>query len=402
MADVKIKDLEKVLRLKNGQKLVSYETKLLTKPGENYGSLMLAIDVEVRNEDGKKEVLNLVGKMCPQSDFLQQIFNTSITFKKEIGLYMDIVPALERLQVSEGVKKLHDIFPKCYGARISANKFSPDVDSDAILILENVKPKNYVIGDSMAGFDKATTELILKNLATFHALPIALKIKQPEVFINKVLPHLSSLDVFSNMGEQVIAKSNTVLLDMLSSMDEIKQHIEKLKEVLFTKPDFNAVEPYATLLHNDFWVNNTMLLHDENKNPIHNLLVDFQLITYGSPAHDIVFFLFSSVNTEVLKQYYEYFVKLYHNSFIEALQELNCDTSVFTYDLLCTEIDRCAITTQITHCMYMLRPLYTDRSKASELDKVSEHDFTDNSKLSPLYQQRTKEAVLAFAERKWL
>lgn len=45
---------------------------------------------------------------------------------------------------------------------------------------------------------------ILKNLATLHGVPLALKLKDPEVFKKKILPHINTVKLFEQLGDDIV------------------------------------------------------------------------------------------------------------------------------------------------------------------------------------------------------
>lgn len=60
--------------------------------------------------------------------------------------------------------------------------------------------------------------------------------------------------------------------------------------------------------------------------------VDFQLAQYESFVHDIIFFLFSSVDSAVLENDFESFLKIYYDAFIHNLEEVQINTDDYSYD----------------------------------------------------------------------
>ncbi|KAJ8984940.1 hypothetical protein NQ317_012190 [Molorchus minor] len=119
----KIENLEGVLlNLGENQKITDYKITRLTAPGDNYGSLMLRLEVKVYDKNTKREDdLDLVAKLLPPSDFLRNMFNVQVVFRNESSLYRVVVPVLEQFQRRQGVREVVDIFPKYYGSRISLN-----------------------------------------------------------------------------------------------------------------------------------------------------------------------------------------------------------------------------------------------------------------------------------------
>jgi hypothetical protein len=52
MSGEEIKNIEDLVQLGEGKKIVNYKINRLTAPGENYGSLMLSVDITVKTATG--------------------------------------------------------------------------------------------------------------------------------------------------------------------------------------------------------------------------------------------------------------------------------------------------------------------------------------------------------------
>lgn len=89
---------------------------------------------------------------------------------------------------------------------------------------------------------------------------------------------------------------------------------------------------YNTICHNDFWVNNMMLQWDKEGRPQDIKIVDFQTTHYNSAAIDLLFFLFTSVESNVLVADLDSFLRLYFDELIESLGANGCPLEVFTWE----------------------------------------------------------------------
>ena len=74
----RIEKLENILSLDENKTIIDHQVKRLTAPGENFGSLMLSVDITVQNVYGTEEI-HTVAKMVPPNDFIQEVFNTQTT-----------------------------------------------------------------------------------------------------------------------------------------------------------------------------------------------------------------------------------------------------------------------------------------------------------------------------------
>lgn len=192
---VQITDLKELLGLPETTRIIAQETDNLTSAFENYGSLMLRLKVKTINKDQQEEVLNLVCKLYPTTKEWQDMFRIDQTFKKEAEMYTDFIPEMERFQRELNIAKEDqlDVFIKCHGARVQ--KHTGDKVIEAALILDNLKLQGYQMGSRRNGFDSDHVEFVLSRLAQFHGVPIALKMKKPELFEEKLMPLINKVDL---------------------------------------------------------------------------------------------------------------------------------------------------------------------------------------------------------------
>ena len=65
-----IKDINNLIKLDHCKTIIDQKVRRLTAPGENYGSLMLSVDLTVKTPHGTEEI-HTVAKMLPPSKFIQ-------------------------------------------------------------------------------------------------------------------------------------------------------------------------------------------------------------------------------------------------------------------------------------------------------------------------------------------
>lgn len=159
-------------------------------------------------------------------------------------------------------------------------------------------------------------------------------------------------------------------------------------------------EPYATICHNDFWVNNAMVKYENNR-PVGAKIIDFQILDYSSPAKDLVFFIYSSIQMPFVTDNFDELVKLYHTKLVNILKSFNCDPSPFTYELLLQEMATEAKLSEFNHILMMLHPIYSQKGTVKELSEISEADMVD-SELSDQYNVKLCYVVKEFAKKNWL
>lgn len=391
-----IVNLERVLLLKPGQTISSYNVKRFTKPGDNFGSLVLGIHVTAKTEDGFEQI-QTVAKLAPPNDFIQKVFNTQVTFRNEIAFYKHIIPTLQDFQRRENIREVLAISAKFYGARINLeDDDDADVDSNAILLLGNLKTLNYVVLDRFEGVDLPVARLILKDLAHLHAVSLALKIKNPSLFEEKINKFL---DVFKMKDQdRHIATVEKQLEKILEHRHLTDRIIKGLKVV----PDSNPRPPFATVTHNDVWVNNFMVKF-VGSTPVKTKLLDYQGCSLGSPAKDVLFFLFSSVQETAIEKEYDSLIQLYHAEFIKTLKEHHCDITPFSMKNFLKELDYEAKNRELYHIVMMLIPIFAPRGSMKDIHEMTPEDFLESAnKVGEPYFKRLAFIIKEWVQRKWV
>lgn len=412
MVRSKIRNLADVLEHSLGPdfEILEQQTRILTAPGEHYGSIMLAVDVKIKRTEKKEETLHLVAKLIPANEMLRIAFNIEVTFKKEAFAYLHSIPALVEFQkeynVPEG--RLLDMFPKCYGARITLDKDKDQVDEDAVILFENLKLQGFATDDRLIGFDLPSAKMIVSDLARFHAVPIALKLLKPDLFKEKISPSLVENTGLEQLPPEVGAAFHNAIMENAVTISELQPHLERLRKVVehakataFDKR-LPPNEPFATMCHMDYWVSNTMMLRDNSGKPIKAKMVDLQLMKYNSPVRDLVFFLFTSVINSVLDVHYEELVNHYYESLIENLKDFPIDTSKFSWDAFQDELNEVA-PTEVYHVLIMLKPIFTEKGKVqNSLEDFQDSDWSRKDLLGPAHKAKLKDTVLALIKRGWI
>lgn len=136
-----IKNLESLLSsyLGPNKKVISSNISNLTAPGENYLSVVLKVEVVIRNEEnGKEETLNAVAKCLHSGNNEMAKMFGKMNYDNEKNWYTEIVPTLENFLKDRGVKINFDFFPKLIGYRANLHGENDEIDEDSVILLENL------------------------------------------------------------------------------------------------------------------------------------------------------------------------------------------------------------------------------------------------------------------------
>ncbi|XP_053973277.1 uncharacterized protein LOC128873604 [Hylaeus volcanicus] len=401
--EIVLRDVEPVLRQKLGNHVTveNFTTEILLPPGENYGSMILKVTVQVRNEiTGKKEDLHLIAKMLPPTEFQRLIFNSLETIKKEVFMYETIMPTYNKVELEAGIKQndLFDVVPKFYGFRLSSQP-NVELNDDAVILLDNLKNKGYYTGERTIGYDLKHSEMAIENLARFHALGMAVKLKKPEIF-----------EVFKSRAKPLKVEGNPEEV-IGSIMKKIKEHPEmncyvdkcynNMKDMLMK--DFWVDiprEPWMTIIHGDFWVNNILFHDDENGQPDDVKFIDFQIYMYASSLRDLLFFMFASVRTDIIGEQFEGLMDLYYDTLLSRLQQLECDISGFSKEGFREKLAEDA-SHEFLHLCVMAKILTLDVKESNfTYDKL--HNFLIDYDGNQEFVERLLKIVLYFSKHDWI
>jgi len=400
---IELRELQPILSRTFGDRLivVRYTTESLLQPGENYGSTILKVHAVIkRNDEAEEEDLHLIAKMPPPTEFQREIFDSPYTFKKEIFMYEKIVPSYQELEREMGLKndEVFDILPKYYQSRLS---LTPDVDfdDDAVILMENLRVRGYYNGDRTKGCDLEHSKVAIRAMARFHALGMAIKYKRPEDF--KVLKERSKC---LDMKTEEFEKFHQDMLTRIKEDPQLTVYIDRCAAAISESFDrgmwtVTPEEPWSTIIHADFWVNNIMFHRDENGRVDDVKFVDFQNYLFFNPLREMVFFIFSS--TEVTEDHLiEELIDLYHETFVAVLDRMGCDTEPFTREKF---DDKLFIDARLEtmHLFFMLKLLTLDVQETGlKVDNMK--DFMMSYQGNQTFIKRLRKVVFYFVKRNWI
>lgn len=234
----------------------------------------------------------------------------------------------------------------------------------------------YDIVNRYEGFNLETTKLILENLAEFHAVPLAVKLKDPQLFDKNIRPYCAYF--YPRTDETPPAGTMSILREKDHFPSNVLDKIHRSLEISMEFPQ-KFREPFSTIVHWDMWVNNIMIKF-KNGTPVHTKFVDFQLFSYDTPIKDLLFFLVTSVSVELLKKHFDEFLEIYHKHFVKNLEKLKCDISKFSYQDFIEEI-KATLEEEIGHILFML--FFIVLAKKDGVDPSKDEVF-DNPATVPL------------------
>ncbi|KAJ9597083.1 hypothetical protein L9F63_027026 [Diploptera punctata] len=379
-------------------KVEDFKTRALTQPGENYGSTILSAELNLK-QGLRRYKLPLVVKLVPPSEYLCEIFDIEITFNKEVNAYKCVSPQYEQIQREKKVTSDNflDIFPKFYGARTNQQgKLNEKADHTAVLLLENLKLSGYHTGDRLKGLDLQHVKLVISQLARFHATSVAIKLTKPIIFKETVLKACESFVLDGISNDDVAEKIIKCNLDDVRRIDECVPYLNNIEAALLYLKNHLLLSYITT-----FGVNNMMFKYDQYSVPICMKFVDFQTTIYSSPVRDLIFFLYSSADDNVIENHFDDMIVLYHQEFIKCLSCLGCDTRVFSFENFQEELNIFA-PKEFAHILCMVKFITADKNKVPDLSNCDLDVIVQDNYGGELYEKRVKLLIKDFLKKGWL
>ena len=157
---------------------------------------------------------------------------------------------------------------------------------------------------------------------------------------------------------------------------------------------------FCVLNHGDLWVNNILFKYDEQRNPVDINFVDFQMSVWNTPAIDLNYFLYTSVELDVLKTKVEVLLKAYYNSLSATLKELDC-IDIPTYQDIYNDFQKHQLYGFFAN--YGIYPVVCqdkELSQDSSLENFNDPDFA-KQKLKQLFASKRLEAMYRYSLEKF-
>ncbi|XP_076172468.1 uncharacterized protein LOC143149191 [Ptiloglossa arizonensis] len=379
--------------------VVTYEVVPIEKVN-GYMGQYFTLKVTVANPQSPLEMknINFFTKIpppltSPQYDFIQQYGS----FKKEVALYTTVFP-----EVLNGPDKR--FVPECFLG----------LEND-VIVLEDMAHSGYEMTDKFKPFDFEHCKILMKTIAKLHA----------KSFIFEEVYQKNLHDEFSHCMQETLwplkegrskAMFEAAVKGILSIVDEMPDlNEDQLKAFRAKIVDLCAghtgkLLPSSkhknVLCHGDLWANNILYKYDSDNKPTECCLIDFQLVRYNPPAHDILCFLQFTTTRQLREEHSEELFKIYRESMADALQEANLDIStVFPWNEFIESIEdlrlMCILHGVLNIPIMLLEPSAASKYFADESHLLESVLYVDRTPLIreqlknvPEYRARILEALL--------
>jgi hypothetical protein len=211
--------------------------------------------------------------------------------------------------------------------------FAGEDRNGEIIAMEDLCKDGYIMANRKDGLDLEHCTLVLKELASFHAVSLAMKIVDPNSFhaaigkMHEVVFTENATEYYSHVLESTLNDAISSLSNVSNQSGELDKPIEILKRLggerlfsIMTDHVKNSSDNWKVACHGDLWINNIMF-HYYNNKVKHVKLVDLQTIRYTNLTCDILLFLYSSTEGDLRRKHMDSLIRIYREALIAQLRE---------------------------------------------------------------------------------
>eukprot|EP00096_Caligus_rogercresseyi_P001449 TRINITY_DN1231_c0_g1_i6.p1 TRINITY_DN1231_c0_g1~~TRINITY_DN1231_c0_g1_i6.p1 ORF type:complete len:491 (-),score=120.25 TRINITY_DN1231_c0_g1_i6:271-1743(-) len=327
---------------------------VIAETGSSSAAAASTEDNEEVDREGKQEKeFNFVIKSPPRMSFVRQIHKLTRPFYNEVKWYSELV---HQAELANGPGTFEHILPKCYYAHSTIDSegtsfcesacpwfcYLPCKPSeDGVLILENIKlrpGRPYLMYDKRKPLPLDHVRLALRELAHFHGKWLKWK-SMSKQFLLKPSEGAMSWKTFAStfdtqkripfiLYKQLSNVAKKTTIKILKNKGGEEENIRKCNR-FFNTTAMNWLRSYMsrpespidTLCHGDFWSNNILFSYDDEGVVKDLNIIDYQLLNYGHPCYDLVYFLYLNTDLEFRDNHLEGVLRLYHETFSSYVAE---------------------------------------------------------------------------------
>ena len=251
------------------------------------------------------------------------------------------------------------------------------------------------------GLDVEHAKFAIKELAKYHALGIICKKNEPDFFEKAKVTLSEPIFTGDSSGTEAIDKYLKSIIFSNPKISDFCYRIEKFFEdhCISSKLENTAEGPWSSILHGDFWVNNIMYHHDENKKIDDVKLIDFQMADFDSVYKDLTYFLFGSCSTDVLNNNFDEVVWEYYNNFINVLEKNGNDLTNYSKDKFDEQLEYHA-KRDILRIIFVTKIFMHNVKPDSKVNNILEDVIM--AEASDLFKEKTYEIFKKYVEKAWL
>ncbi|XP_061714677.1 uncharacterized protein LOC133523215 [Cydia pomonella] len=293
---------------------ITYKTvnRSISTSGGNFLANLFEVDIKGKTVDGDKETnIFIKNKM---DDIQVTIIDVAECYSLENFFYGHLSKLYDDIQ-----NKANIPVEERYNMVKSYDAMNPNA-----IILENLAKKGFTTVHRMEVAPLKFAQLSVQQLARFHGLSWVLEEQHPEYFAKKIRSLKFTLQ-FNDDYQKFIDNMSTytdkcVDEDQKDKLNKFKSgFLETLK-----KNHFDNAGIRCCLCHGDYRANN-ILVKKDGDNITEVIPVDYQLLYYGCPVLDFIYFIFLCTDQEFRRNHLNDLKDLYYESLRMFLKYFNMD-----------------------------------------------------------------------------
>ncbi|XP_063382221.1 uncharacterized protein LOC134668710 [Cydia fagiglandana] len=293
---------------------ISHKTinRSISTSGGNFLGELYEVDIKGRTADGDKETnIFIKNKM---DDIQVTIIDVTECYSMENFFYGHLSKLYYDIQNKANIP---------IEERFNMVK-SYDATNPNAIILENLAKKGFTTVHRMEVASLKFAQLSVQQLARFHGLSWVLEKLHPEYFEKKIRP-LKLTFQFNDDYQKFIDNMSTYTDKCVDVQQKVR--LNKFKPgVMDTlkKNYFENAGRRCCLCHGDYRANNILVKKDGDS--ISEVIpVDYQLLYYGCPVMDFIYFIFPCTDQEFRRKHLDDLKDLYYESLRKFLKYFNMD-----------------------------------------------------------------------------
>uniref|UniRef100_A0A1A9ZVF0 CHK domain-containing protein n=1 Tax=Glossina pallidipes TaxID=7398 RepID=A0A1A9ZVF0_GLOPL len=293
--------------------------------GENYSTLMLRVQIEMKLKDGRTRSSSFMLKLPHETKEMKDMLASLNFFHLENVVYQDVLNEMERMYAESGVELRFGA--KCY--RLSAD------NEKLYLLLEDLSCCGFKNVNRLDGLDVEHTECVLRKLAQFHAAS-ACRVATLGPYTEKLLFHKLDSKYVRSKIRQIYALMAETFMENLKNYKNCEKYRESLLIFFnnliewYVKARVVHTQYFNVLNHGDMWTNNILFKYKTDGHVEETYFVDYQNCNYGSPAQDLYVLLISSVHIDFKLKKFDHFVDYYYEHLVENLKLLKYPSDIMS------------------------------------------------------------------------
>lgn len=374
--------IEKILQKDDTNlKVVNVEIENACGKGDNYASKIIKIHVDVKCKkiaDRKSYLLKYL-----EDGMMAKFFTENGMFEREIEMYKNTIPMFRELY--------EKFFP---GEKVAPHTSYLKIDGNKMLFMKDLSVEGYRMGNRLTGLDLDHCMMVMKKLGQFHALgalllqqkPLVFEAYKHHIFYMKTCEHyyMSLLRSFALEVEHWPEYRHLV-----SKLNKLADHFKSLG----SKATEHKAGEFLVLNHGDLWTTNILFNYNQTGKVSDAIFVDYQLVYYGSPVYDLIYFFATSLTEDIYENNIPLLIKTYHKSLSENLTKINYSKQIPTLENIQQEFKEKEII--LAYCLFTNYPVA--RCHSSDNFQFEERIFKNinyKDKRDKIFQRETTKIAL--------